>query len=717
MSLADDFECHLFPNKSGLAKAKTNVYFSDAYADLQRTHPTLALEADAYFKLWKGLYNDQAVAVLFLGLALSRHFKRPFEYALRMVRDPEGAAQLTSVIKGMGAQAHPLGALLVEAKALQGRGSFGLDIVANAESRTVANIPTVWDVDQNRLGDVVRSILDEEIDMSNYAPLSIDEHWSSRWLWCVNGAHSEESESLLHGRTVIPSEVPRRYRRVYAEASKDDPEKNWSGVSYFVPSVKYEHGKERAIFGGDSTTYFAFDRLMRPVEAAWRGYRVVLNPGANGTVGMVDRLRRLQGRGGVHMMMDYDDFNSTHSLASMKTVVRTLCEKVGYVGEEAARLHASISNWWILAGGKHHLVTGTLMSGHRMTSFINSVLNRAYLLIAAPLLARCRSMHVGDDVYVAAPNLETAAAMMADISHSGLAMNPLKQSIGFVSAEFLRVATGKRASYGYYCRALASVISGSWTSSTVLTSRERLTSMVATAWTLCNRAGSQSPADLMVSALVRWTKIARSTASGLLRGDYALGNGPVRPGGFVPLRFSIVEKKKDVTYGELDKVWHSLPRLATSDYLTYWVSPVERDVCESLMISPVRAMVNASYRKSYVGTEAVIESSSLRQERFMADIAFRKSVPVSELLAADELQGALSRYPILMLLRNRLDVGTCRRVLKQLDIPIATDIETQCWGGEARGVVCNSVLPYSDILSLSRRCATCAIHHSYNINA
>jgi hypothetical protein len=667
---------------------------------------------------WAGLYNDQATAVLLLAVALAPHLKRPVEYALRLVSDPEGAQDLNLALKAMGAQADPLGAILVEAKSLQGRGTGAIDLDADIAFRCDGTAGESWTVDQAVLARHIRSIMDEEMDMSNYVPISPEQHWQSRWLWCVNGAHNITAEELASGGTVIPPVVPKAYRRVYAESMATNPELSWRGVSYYSPSLKHEHGKERAIYGGDTLTYVAFDRLIRPVEAAWRGIRVVLNPGANGTCGMVNRLRKLKARGGVNIMMDYDNFNSTHSIASMVTVVKVLCEKLQYDSTYTAKLLSSLTTGHIVSGGKQRLISSSLMSGHRLTTFVNSILNRAYLLVATPTLSRCTSVHVGDDVYVSAPNLETAGHLMAEIAISKLAMNPMKQSVGYVSSEFLRIASTRTASYGYFCRAVASAISGSWTSSSGLDAEERLTSMVSTSWILGNRCGQPGIGSLLTTALMRWTGIKRWICSGLLRGAYALGNGPVRSGNLIPLRFDIVRSTRlSLAEKRLDDVARALPTFATADYLTHCSSELERSVCELLNASPSRVMVKSSYLKSFAGVDAVSRRITVQQVPFFTDTAFRRSVAFDELLQCEDLPGVFSRYPILMLLKGLINRKTSLMILQRLDVPAAVDLESQCWGGDARGVVVNSSLPYSDVMALSKRTTACGLYSPYAIYA
>jgi hypothetical protein len=708
-SLHYDSLYKLFPNKSGIARAKTNVYFSDAWRDLCEYAPSLARELDKTARLWQGLYNDQATAVLFLALALNSVTRHAADYALRLVLDAEGAKALSGLIKAIGAQACKYGALVVEAGVLQGRGYGNLDMGANIAPRVGDGPDPAWHVDQTKLAIAIRAILDEEVDTEHVRLYKSGEHWTSRWLWCVNGAHSKASEALLTGETVVPDTVPHAHRRAYAECLEHDPVPTWVGKSIFVPSVKYEHGKERAIYGGDSLTYMAFDRLIRPVEKAWRGLRVVLNPGYNGTIGMVKRIKAIQATGGLNVMMDYDDFNSAHSLDSMATVIRETCRKVNYDPDLTDELVKSVYNSYILHDGVCQKVTSSLMSGHRLTTYINSVLNRAYLLVAAPTLSECKSIHVGDDVYVSAKGMGVAARLMSEVRSSGLAMNPAKQSIGYVCSEFLRVATGRLAAYGYFCRALASVVSGNWTTQTPPSAAERLQSMVSSSWTLCNRSGSTFVSRLLISALTRWTAVTRGRALGLLEGSIALGNGPARHDFRMPMRYDIVERSKADSKGA--RPWASLPRYATNSYLSNHVSEIEMLAINAVHSSPDQAMVDSSYTKSYAGTEAVESRVKIKRVPLFLQRSLVGSEDVGVLLHSKDAKGVFTQYPLLMMLRNIIPRRVCLDILSRLGIDAEIDVEAQCWGGEARGVIAGSTLPYSDIVSLARRTKRSALHY------
>lgn len=71
--LDKESQYRLFPAKKGPAAVKTNLWFTDVWADLRREHPTLASVLQRYGPWMAGLSNDQAVCVILYGLAIAHH--------------------------------------------------------------------------------------------------------------------------------------------------------------------------------------------------------------------------------------------------------------------------------------------------------------------------------------------------------------------------------------------------------------------------------------------------------------------------------------------------------------------------------------------------------------------------------------------------------------------------------------------------------------------
>ncbi len=199
----------------------------------------------------------------------------------------------------------------------------------------------------------------------------VDEFWTSRWLWCVNGAHNRLLERL-EPKYSVGTDLPKQiHRRVFVERCERNPMYEWNGRTYYTASQKLEHGKRRAIFSCDSVTYVNFEHLLRPIEHLWSNKTSILDPGAKGTTGI---LYEVTSQPGCNVMLDYDDFNSQHSLESIQTLFSEVTRYTDYPHDLATRLINSFTNSEVYVQGQRMgILKGTLMSGHRATSFINTL--------------------------------------------------------------------------------------------------------------------------------------------------------------------------------------------------------------------------------------------------------------------------------------------------------------------------------------------------------
>ncbi len=103
---------------------------------------------------------------------------------------------------------------------------------------------------------------------------------------------------------------------------------------------------------------------------------------------MRDLHGRVEHMGRYKLMLDYADFNSAHTLRAQKIVVSELFGNLDVTWKQW--LIDSFDNMQVQdPDGEWRRVRGTLMSGHRMTSIINTILNAAYLWLV-----------VGRDVYL-----------------------------------------------------------------------------------------------------------------------------------------------------------------------------------------------------------------------------------------------------------------------------------------------------------------------------
>ncbi|BCH36651.1 RNA-dependent RNA polymerase [Aspergillus lentulus totivirus 1] len=692
-----------FPLKRNPAASnKVNVYLSEVLHDLRAHSPNhWAAAASALWPYRGELYNDQASGVVLYGSGLAgMGVRNAYSIAAHLAYDPDLAKHLTSFFKAIGANGCRLGAALVEANTLQGRDVGMIDLRAEATYRTTDAVnDKLANFSEDELRSACRKILTEEISHGpgglrvDYP--SLEEHWDERWAWAVNGAHSGHV-SKLYPRLPRPPGMLREHRRAWLESVEHDPRPTWDGHTYVSVSPKLEAGKTRAIFACDTVNYLFFEHLLGPVERRWRHKHVILDPGKGGHCGMAFATAAARARAGVSMMLDYDDFNSQHSTLAMKVLISELCDLTGYPPEYARVLLDSFDKCDIYLGDEFiGRARGTLMSGHRGTTFINSCLNRAYLMIVLgeETVARASALHVGDDVYFGVTTYRQAGLVASTLASSPLRMNPMKQSVGHVSTEFLRNASSGRSTRGYLARGVAGVVAGNWVNELALSPSEAITSMIASGRTLANRSTVDFLPLLLFSSVVRMTRLPKEDHKklrDLLTGATALDNGPqFYPGGYyrsVPLLVSVAQTDR---FGLAP-----LPRAATTAFLTRAAEPLEVSVLTQAGVSVVGAMEEASFRKSlparYNNYETVrLGGLTLTQAIGTASVADLINVPAPV--------GVLSKYPLLTLAKQRIPEWLLRWAVGQAGgNPSAVDLNLEAWGEFKHGCIVATPLSYAD---------------------
>jgi hypothetical protein len=690
----------------GPTTTRTNIWFSDVLGHVFRTRRAMLKRFEDLTIYTGSLYNDQAAAWFMLAIALDGIINEPEEVALRIILDPSGSKNLTSVLKGTGLNSSRLGAILCEGNCLQGRLSLNEnDLLAGCKSRLGLDgrIATPDLFSDDELREAIIEVLAKEIDLERYKPISDEKFWDTRWAWCANGAHSRVLEH--HDPKHHIKYKGRAHRRVAAEEWVNNPVPNWDGRIYVSASNKFELGKNRLLLACDTVSYFAFEQLLRPVERCWRGERVLLDPGSGGHAGMADRVRSLRGR--INVMLDYDDFNSQHTLRAQELVIDELCKFIGYDKERASMLVRSFSRMMITFKGRDlGFASSTLMSGHRGTTFLNSVLNAAYIRCAVgrALYNSFQSLHTGDDVVGRFDSYSQVTTLLSALKARRLRMNPMKQSVGTVSAEFLRMAIAPNRTVGYLCRAIGSSIAGSWDSDKELGPVERLSSAIGVAHTLYNRSFGREYARIVLPAVQRTTMLKRSKLTSILERKVAVGTGPV--------------------FSQTDYLWHGYPLArsveedddttptevnATTDYLSKAISPVEAVALQLTGVSVVNTMSRASYAKSEAGNTGTIRKvgvllGRLGSHKTNYNLSFKaaRSIKVRE--------GALVKYPILQLIKERLNNAVIALLLDMIgeyrhDIPI----RELAWGAQASGNVIVGWSSYADAAALSRHVHECVI--------
>jgi hypothetical protein len=417
--------------------------------------------------------------------------------------DLKSLKELNTCVKATGAQNAIWGPLMCELNVLAGRGVGSVspyeDIKTRIDTSLFRKIKAA-ECDLQRLRECVRHVLRSEL-VAQPKWSDPDNYWTRRWLYTRSGSHPSYSEKRWFGEKLDLPPLPTR--REFSEAVKDNL------VAYGEPRVdagfseKEEHGKTRAIYGCDTVSYFTYDYLLRPIEDAWANKRVLLNPGKELQTELYQKLKT--DMNATAYMIDFDDFNSQHTLEAMKMVV----EEGTRGAPEEVRAWA-INSWdnmyihWVDEDGlREEKMVGTLPSGHRATTFINTLLNAAYCLYASrDMMKNIVGYHCGDDVIMFS-DAQTMSALVDDIEKAPFRINPTKQSIGSAQGEFLRVSFNSERAVGYGARAIASMVSGNWTTDTRLDKKAYIETMLRCTWSMCSRLGDHELGALLVYSLKR----------------------------------------------------------------------------------------------------------------------------------------------------------------------------------------------------------------------
>ncbi|ART91349.1 RNA-dependent RNA polymerase [Ustilaginoidea virens RNA virus 6] len=704
----------MFPPKAtAKAVTKANLYLDEVMRDARRIKPDFVLRVWPYLSSLgrQGLKHDQLVAFVLYAWAMNSRSTDGIRWAHFVCANRAEAKEVSNFLKAVGGNSHPLGAMMVEGDTLAGRGTGDSTKLEEAIERCdLGKLRTrkLAEFDPALLRRAIRRILHLEIARNDQGTHTLsfptlEEHWASRWRWAVNGSHSAEVDRQT-GFTPPPLPDGKKYhRRAWLETRASDPRPGWDGTTFVSASDKLEHGKTRTILACDTRSYLAFEHLMGPVERAWRGQRVILNPGKGGHLGMANRVQRNRNRSGVSMMLDYDDFNSHHSNEAMSILIEETAAITGCDPALAAPLISSFNKQIIHVGGKRIGVSaGTLMSGHRCTTYINSVLNMAYLMVVLgdDFVMDRPTLHVGDDVFFGVRSYGEACDVASKVMQSRLRMNRSKQSVGHVSTEFLRVSSQGRVSMGYLCRAIASTVSGNWVTDKLLDPFEALNTMLGSARTLMNRAVSHDLPLLLASAIKRTCRadgLNDRLLADLLTGAVAVNNGPqyVSSGTH---RITWVQPQVKML-DPFDTA--TLPRESTVAYLSQCATPLEVDALNQLGLSPVPAMMASSYSKSLDFSRSQTYRLSFSPVYSYSAIG---STTAELVLASSKPRGILNQYPLLTLLRNQLPEHILRKVVYQAGGDGgAPDILLEAWGEYRHGCIINSAMSYADACALGKR--------------
>lgn len=670
------------------AKTKVNLFLRDvihgAYVDGDKRKAQLSqlllLRAARYSEV---MYNDTATALyMWIYSALDVLGQPMVEQVVIRFMDEKAIKLLNNLMKTCGTKTQVDKSLLCEMTTMYGRATGEVDWIA--ENRTRTNYKAFMAekaacLDKVRLREAIAHIYENEITQRPKFQ-STDEYWSKRWVFTKSGGHQRRIERMVHGHTITKGEQVTR--RMYAEAETSNILLRTKPAAYAGYSVKLEPGKSRALYGCDTVNYYHFDYVLREIERVWGNKEALLKPSQGDQTN--DYMRWAGKMKAWKLMMDFDDFNSQHETEAKHMVFDELKaflrRKYSVANEVLDWCVKSIKNEWIAhPDGTMDKLVGTLLSGHRATTFINTVLNAAYMRTVLGELYPTGSKHAGDDILMSVDTLEELERIAERVGDSVLRMNPAKQALGDVNAEFLRASFTKQRTRGYVSRAIASAVAGNWVNEHELGTQEYITNIMGLCWTHCLRLDDWSVWCLYsetfrrrVPELAMWTRE-------LLRFRVSLTHTPVTDvkGQFIRLVPRFEQKRGRLKRGMADN--------ATKEYMS---KHVDYKLLKLADIEPRQVyslMLEASYAKQLERDSKLVSFSSV-------DTAVRRARLGSTL---SRKRGMLEGIFPFTYFQGKLDHHKLVAVLKALGADFIVDAKSMAWATTGFTAVVENTVPWN----------------------
>lgn len=340
------------------------------------------------------------------------------------------------------------------------------DTVDWKEEKEKREKPVVVNISSSRVYSHSKSIFEHALGEGK-KPRKVEwrDYWDTRWAHTPCGSAVSQYASDIELRKKFEHEYRNKSNWI---AALDDPRHDfWTSRHpsiYASTSIKYEWGKTRALYGCDVTSFVNADYGFSDCENVLPSYFPV---GEASNIKNVERVLN-SFKNSVPFCYDFEDFNSQHSNSAMVNVLLAWRDTFK---DHITKEQLESVNWTIKSiddvsvsctqTHERYKCNGTLMSGWRLTSLINTVLNRVYLLEAGIQENVIYSVHNGDDMYAGVATFKNALNVIAGTKKHNIRAQLTKMNIGTIG-EFLRIdARAKtQTSAQYLTRAVATATHG-----------------------------------------------------------------------------------------------------------------------------------------------------------------------------------------------------------------------------------------------------------------
>lgn len=343
----------------------------------------------------------------------------------------------------------------------------GVGLVDWQKERANRTRPDVVEVDSKEVYAKCRQLFGEARAGYKYPKMEIDDYLDRRWEWVPGGSvhsqYDEDQQYIIKGQhtrnkfvtlNLMPKPAIRRFLGSRPEI------RAW-------PSTKYEWGKQRAIYGTDlRSTVLTNFAMFRCEDVLATKFPV----GSQAEASKVHKRVDMMLDHADSFCFDYDDFNSQHSIQSMYAVLLAFRDEFkADMGSDQYQamdwVCQSVRSMYVYEtdAERWYQLKGTLLSGWRLTTFMNTVLNWVYMELAGvfELDDVSDSVHNGDDVMIALTKPSTAIKIMTKMHAINARAQSAKCNL-FTVAEFLRVEHGAIGADGlgaqYLSRSCATLV-------------------------------------------------------------------------------------------------------------------------------------------------------------------------------------------------------------------------------------------------------------------
>jgi len=378
-----------------------------------------------------------------------------------------------------------------EFEVLVNRGLGAVDWVQERENRTKPNLCNI-----NGAEIYSRAVLlFQQIRDRGAKPKKTtwEDYWAMRWAWSPTGAYhsqyEEDKEYIASDRSLkhkfysfnrMPAYPFTKFSRRRAEMVA------WS-------STKYEWGKQRAIYGVDATSFIMAGYCMPNIEEML-SEKFPIGQSAN-EENVAKTVQQVLANG-TPFCFDFEDFNSQHSNSSMQAVLRAYHSVFNndMVPDQITALGwviRSLDECYIndVANNTKYKTSGTLLSGWRFTTVMNTILNQIYTDVCLDGL-NVVSTHNGDDVLMSVKNMKQIVTLEQRAKLYNIRFQKTKCFLGAI-AEFLRVDHKAKTSSQYLARAVATFVHGPTESALPNNLRAYLKSQIDRAYEILERGGDK----------------------------------------------------------------------------------------------------------------------------------------------------------------------------------------------------------------------------------